>query len=104
MSSDMPIEEIIKLPGMEDVLAELNDPRYSGRSHGSRATYTLKCDGPLCKLAERLRGRRRNQERAERRGMIYSPNPHKYDREELLLAVTAWHKMDLYKRKMDAAS
>ena len=97
-----PMTVILALPEMADVMKELADPRFSGRSHGSRATYALKCEGPLCKIAERLRGRRRNEAKAARLGIEYIPGDNRiYDRDDLLLAVIAWHKMDLYRRKLE---
>lgn len=58
----------------DDVKAELSDEQYSGRSHYSRATYAKGCRGPLCRLAEKERGRRRNAARAEAAERRYRPN------------------------------
>lgn len=58
----------------DDVRDELSDEAYSGRSHYSRATYAKGCRGPLCRLAEKERGRRRNAARAEAAMRRYRPN------------------------------
>lgn len=102
--SEISIEEIIKLPGMEDVKDELEDPRYANRQHGTRATAALHCTGPLCKKAARDRQRRRNQEEARRKGKPYQPSIHRlYDRDELLESIIAWHKRDLALRRAEAS-
>lgn len=58
----------------DDVRKELGDPEFGTRKHHSRATYALGCNGPLCKKAERDRGRTRNQRRALDNGKSYNPN------------------------------
>lgn len=102
--SELSITEILTWPEMEDVRKELEDPRYANRKHGSRATKALRCDGPLCRLAERLRARKRNEERAKNAGRPYEPSPHrKYDRDDLLLAIIEWHGADLLQRRKTAS-
>ena len=96
MSDELSIEEILAMPEMKDVVDELEDPRYGGRSHGSRATYAIKCRGPLCNKVERDRQRRRNQAKARKAGRPYQASIHRvYDRDDLLAAITAWHKREM---------
>lgn len=59
----------------DDVREELEDEEYATRKHYSRATYALGCHGPLCRKAERDRGRGRNERRAKDSGREYKPNP-----------------------------
>jgi hypothetical protein len=99
------ILQILEWPEMADVKEELADPRYASRSHGGRSTYALKCRGPLCRYAERFRGRKRNQKKAAQAGREYVEGPtRKYDRDDLLAAIIVWHRRDLALRKIDAAS
>lgn len=42
-----------------DVLDEIQDEEYINRTHGRRSTYAVGCHGPLCRKAERDRGRPR---------------------------------------------
>lgn len=58
-----------------DVLDELEDEEYVTRKHYSRATYALGCHGPLCRKAERDRGRGRTERKAQDAGREYKPNP-----------------------------
>lgn len=103
MSDELPIEQILLWPEMKDVKEELDDPRFATRQHGSRATYALRCSGPLCSKRERDRARRRNEERARTAGREYSPSDRRmYDRDEILEAVIAWHKQELAKRRSGA--
>lgn len=76
-----------------DIFLELNDSKYLSRQHYSRATYALGCHGPLCRRAERDRGRRRTQQKAESKGREYQPNPEiqKNDREGLMQFIISWH-------------
>ncbi len=77
----------------EDVYEELHDSEFEKRQHYSRATYALGCRGPLCKLAEKHRGRKRNAVRAEGEGRQYEPRPDQRDngRDEELAPIIAWH-------------
>lgn len=77
----------------EDVQEELLDLDYRGRQHYSRATYALGCHGPLCRLAETHRGRKRTESRALEAGREYKPNlDARETANELLLApIIAWH-------------
>lgn len=83
-----------ELPNISpDVRAELEDEDFTGRQHYSRATYAEGCRGPLCRLAETHRGRRRNEERALEAGREYKPNleARVVAREKELTAVVSWH-------------
>lgn len=84
----------------EDIREELEHPDYITRKHYSRATYALGCHGPLCRKAERDRGRARNEERG---GEDYSPaldirvsDPENIDE------IIAWHVNDLNERRSAA--
>lgn len=103
MSGSVSVQEILALPEMADVVEELNDPKYASRRHGSRATYALKCHGPLCRKAERDRARLRNEAIAERAGRVYKEGTgRQYDRDALLEYITEWHRYDLAIRKLRA--
>jgi len=85
-----------------DVEAELLDERFGNRQHYSRATYALGCRGPLCQLAEKHRGRRRNKVRAEAAGREYQADQggrRKNTRDAELAPVISWH---LSQRRMPA--
>ena len=58
----------------DDVREEITNERYKNRKHYSRSTYAEGCHGPLCRKAERDRGRKRNAKRANEAGRIYTPN------------------------------
>lgn len=48
-------------PILDEVNAEINDPKYAHRRHGTRMCYREGCRGPLCKRYERvLRRKYRN--------------------------------------------
>jgi hypothetical protein len=99
--SENEIEKALELPEMADVVEELNDPRYSTRSHGTRGTYAEKCRGPLCRRAERLGSRKRNKVKADRAGRPYQESIHRlYDRDALLDEITLWHKMQMAIRRV----
>lgn len=77
----------------EDIRAELEDEDYASRSHYSRSTYALGCHGPLCRKAERDRGRGRNERRAEDAGRDYRPNhEQRLEDDALLDQVIEWHR------------
>ena len=77
----------------DDIREELLDPEFTSRSHYSRSTYALGCHGPLCRKAERDRGRHRNAFKAEVDGRKYRPNYDvRIEDDELLEKVIAWHK------------
>lgn len=80
----------------DDVREELTDPNYESRQHYSRATYAKGCHGPLCRLAETHRGRRRNETRAKEAGREYRPalDQRETDREAELAPIIAWHLME----------
>lgn len=88
-----------------DVEAELADERFASRKHGSRATYSIGCHGPLCRRAETLRGRRRSEQRADKANREYTPSlrtPRDDGRNKELAIAAAWHWADLALRRMQA--
>lgn len=88
----------------DDVKAELEDPEYATRKHYSRATYALGCHGPLCRKAERDRGRGRNERRARDAGREYRPILGLRVRDdETMEQIVAWY-LDSYEQRMGAAS
>ena len=95
MWTDLPEFLRIELnkPENLDIIQEINDPKYKSRQHYSRATYAEGCHGPLCRKAERDRGRERNEKRAQAKGKVYKPNENTRDeaRDGLLLLVIDWH-------------
>ena len=101
MSDELPIEEILKWPELADVREELADPRYANRRHGSRATYALKCHGPLCKYGERMNARKRRMKLAVRQGRLYEEGwTRKHDRDELLAAIIKWHAKKMLEERL----
>lgn len=92
MSGELTIEEILEFPELKDVREELADPRFLTRTHGAKATSYKGCDGPLCRKKERDAQRELNRRVAEREGREYRPYKRRYDRDELLDAITEWHK------------
>lgn len=77
----------------DDVRAELEDERYKTRVHYSRATYAEGCRGPLCRKAERDRGRRRNEVRATGAGREYEPKTEQRIEDNAELdAIILWHR------------
>lgn len=82
--------DLDKIP--KDVRDELRDPRYFHRRHYSTATYAQGCRGPLCRLAETHKARRRTESRAAAEGREYVPRPGgRTDREAELAPIIAWH-------------
>jgi len=80
-----------KLPA--DVRKELSDPEFGTRKHHSRATYALGCHGPLCRKAERDRGRSRNEQRALNNGRAYVPNNDiRLEENQLLEEIIEWYE------------
>lgn len=77
----------------DDVIEELDDERFLTRQHYSRATYAQGCRGPLCRLSEAHRERKRSEARAKAAGREYKPNGalRKTDRDEELAPIIAWH-------------
>jgi hypothetical protein len=104
MQDEISIEEILKWPEMEDIRAELDDPRFLTRSHGSRSTYALKCHGTLCKYAERVRGRKRTEQKAVNEGRRVQLRGRMYDRDALIEAIIVWHKKEMALRRLEDAS
>jgi hypothetical protein len=75
-----------------DVRTELADTKFIGRKHYSRGTYALGCHGPLCKKAERDRGRVRNEVNALNSGRAYTPNMLiRLEEDELLDQIVEWY-------------
>lgn len=78
-----------KLPA--DVRQELSE--YPGRKHHSRGTYAIGCHGPLCRKAERDRGRKRTETKALSNGKPYSPNLDIRLEEDILLdEIVEWYE------------
>lgn len=61
-----------------EIIKELLDEEYLGRTHGNRRTYDVGCKGPICRKAARDHARRRNQS---------EPTP---DMKQLDLLIEAW--------------
>lgn len=102
-TEELDIPALLTWPEMADVLAEINDPRFGGRSHGSRATYAVKCRGPLCTKVEREKQRAKNERTARAAGRPYQASIHrKYDRDALLTAIIRWHKREMALRRLEA--
>jgi hypothetical protein len=85
-------DELTK-PENADIVEELRDEEYASRQHYSRSTYASGCHGPLCRKAERDRGRKRNEQRAIEAGRSYSPavDDEPSARDILLDMVIHWH-------------
>jgi hypothetical protein len=78
-----------KLPA--DVRQELSE--YPGRKHHSRGTYALGCHGPLCRKAERDRGRKRSELNAISNGKAYVPNLEiRLEEDDLLDQIVEWYE------------
>lgn len=76
----------------KDVLAELLDPDYTGRSHHKKATYAKGCRGPLCRKAERDEAREDTRLAALAAGREYVQRPTAaQDRDLELQAIAEWH-------------
>jgi hypothetical protein len=96
----------VKIPadmvGMpEDVVIELLDVRFVNRTHASRATYAIGCHGPLCRKAERDRGRPRQRAAKEAEGRTVIPRDELHPsrvRDDLLDKIILWHR---HKRGLD---
>jgi hypothetical protein len=86
-----------------DIEAELADQRFLNRKHGSRATHSAGCHGPLCRRREALRGRARSAKRAEKECREYVPSrhvPRNDSRDDELAVAAAWHWADLAQRRV----
>lgn len=98
----------LEKPENADIFFELNDSDYLTRQHYSRATYALGCRGPMCRKAEKDRGRRRNEIRATRQGRKYIPKEEirKTDRDALMDFIIHWHLThpDEIQRRTEARS
>ena len=86
----------------EDVLEELNDPRFATRMHYSRSTYAMGCHGPLCRRAERDRERKRTEARALAAGREYIPNmtAREVERDALLNRIIGVHLMQHEEKRL----
>jgi hypothetical protein len=80
-----------KLP--EDVKRELEDERFSGRTHHKKATYAKGCRGPLCRKAERDEAREDTRKAAVAAGREYKPAPPTPEqaRDLELARIAVWH-------------
>jgi hypothetical protein len=78
-----------------DILTELNDEKYKGRTHATRSTYAKGCRGPLCRKSERDRGRERHASRQAEKGKEVTrlPATEAQGRDEYLDRVIAWHRL-----------
>lgn len=77
-----------------DVVAEITDPVYLNRTHGTPACYAKGCRGPLCQKGERDKQERRRRKQAEKDGREYvafGPHPARH-RDELLEEILDWHR------------
>ena len=97
------IAQILEWPELADVKAELEDPKYGNRSHGSGGTSAKGCHGPLCKKRERDKRRQRTANKAKREGREVAYAERLYDRDALLEAITVWHRTDVFKRRLEAS-
>jgi hypothetical protein len=75
----------------EDVLDEISDERYINRTHGRRATRAVGCNGPLCKKAERDRGRNRMREVRGLEPLDDEPDTKARERDVILNRCLAWY-------------
>lgn len=90
LGSDMTIRE------------EIEDPRFLGKRHSLRSTYTLGCRGPLCKKGNRDDMRKYNKVRG---AQFTKTSPlDKYS--EILDAITVWYlaKIEQEREKEQKAS
>jgi hypothetical protein len=87
-------DEIEKIENA-DILFELIDKVFDGRTHATRATYAKGCRGPLCRKAERDRGRERHAARQAKKGMEVTrlPATEAQARDELLDQIIVWHRL-----------
>jgi hypothetical protein len=90
----------------KDIYDELTAEVFITRQHYSRATYAKGCRGPLCRMAERDRGRKRSEKKAQDKGREYNPNEEirKADRDALLWFIIEWHlnHPDEVQRRLEA--
>lgn len=81
-------------PFAADIQAELDDPAFRTRKHGTRATGSYGCKGPLCRWVSTLRYRSRAQELADRANRSYFPDLKKQKNNHRAAefdAAIAWH-------------
>lgn len=87
----------------DEIRDELRDPEFGLRQHYSRATYALGCRGPLCRKAERDRGRNRNEMKAADAGREYSPNhEHRTQDPDEIEEIIEWHIEEIAERRLAA--
>lgn len=86
----------LEKPENADILDELKAEDYTDRTHGTRACYALGCRGPLCRMAERDRGRERYRERRRAGGAspVAAPPTPARERDAFLRAVMKWHRYE----------
>lgn len=76
----------------DDVLAELKDPDFIGRTHYKKATYAVGCRGPLCRKLERDEARADTEKAAREAGRDYTPRiTPAQERDPELDTVIEWH-------------
>ena len=85
----------IEKPENVDILLELADKIYDGRTHATRACYAKGCRGPLCRKSERDRGRERHAARQAEKGKEVTrlPPTEAQERDEFLNQVIVWHRL-----------
>lgn len=84
---------VLKVDLPDEIQAELDNSEFASRIHYSRATYALGCRGPLCRKAERDRGRKRNERRAKDKEREYKPNEDlRIADDEKLNEIIEWHR------------
>jgi hypothetical protein len=66
--TDLELAELWK-----EVVTELADPQFSGRTHNNRRTHDAGCKGPICKKAVREYARRRNSTSANEKYKFVDP-------------------------------
>lgn len=79
-----------------EILFELTDERFAGRTHMSRKTYDDDCRGPLCRKMERDRSRKRYQ-----RGNPSSTRNRRKSALDDAVLTYAWKKYEEYTNNRD---
>lgn len=79
-----------------EVVLELSDDRFGGRTHGRKPTYQAGCHGPLCQKVERDTRRawyRAKQKELGKEVQDRKAPGGKYP-DDLLEEIQAWHERD----------